>query len=69
MSGMEVSLDAWAEEVVNRLKAGERELLALFQKDWLEGHRHNPLLYPLNQDPEVWRDNFDWFVTVENFVV
>jgi len=63
-----MSLDQWAGQESAGAAAKERELLAVFQKEWRQGHESNPLLFPLDLPPAAWKDQFDWFVEIEAFL-
>lgn len=68
MSDAQISLDQWVAEERNRLPAKERETLQLFQRDWHECARSNPLLFPPELEAGAWSGQFEWFVRVESFV-
>ncbi|MDY6851928.1 MAG: hypothetical protein SV487_07645 [Thermodesulfobacteriota bacterium] len=68
MSDAQISIDQWVAEERNRLPAKEREALQLFQKDWHECSRSNPLLFPPELEAGAWNEQFVWFVRVESFV-
>lgn len=67
MSDAQISLDQWVAEERNRLPAKERETLQLFQKDWHERARLNPLLFPPALEAGAWSEQFEWFVQIESF--
>lgn len=63
-----ISLDDWFKERINRSAVSEREALRAFQKEWLEGNRSNPLLFPVTMDQSAWQDEFEWFAELERIM-
>ncbi|MEW5724269.1 MAG: hypothetical protein AB1896_14255, partial [Thermodesulfobacteriota bacterium] len=67
MAGNQVSLDQWVAQEADKARGRDRQLYMFFQKEWSEGHQVNPLLFPFSEEAEFWHEQFDWYVTVENF--
>jgi hypothetical protein len=66
MAQILTSLDNWVSDLAETSDGDTRQLLSFFQRDWVQGHRVNPLLFPLQQTVDNWRQDFEWFATVEN---
>ncbi|MEW6267323.1 MAG: hypothetical protein AB1641_29980 [Thermodesulfobacteriota bacterium] len=60
-------LDQWIAEKAAGLRGRERQVYIYFQKEWGTGHYLNPLLFPQQLSRTDWQDNFDWFLTIEDF--
>jgi hypothetical protein len=63
-----ISLDNWIAQATAALAGKDRQRHAIFQKEWVDGHLSNALLFPLEQGPADWQSDFDWYWTVEDFI-
>jgi hypothetical protein len=69
MGANPMTLDQWVAENAPNVHGRERQLVMFFQKEWSEGNLGNPLLFPITLAEEAWGDQFEWYVTVENYEV
>lgn len=67
MNVSQYSLEDWTAKVSASSKKKIRTLVARFQKHWYEGHLSNPLLFPMEQTHQAWKEHLDWYLTVEKF--
>lgn len=69
MSEEQISLDQWISNTAGAFTGKDRQQYIYFQKDWTDGHMNNPLLFPFHETPDFWREQFNWFLEVENHAV
>jgi hypothetical protein len=62
-----ISLDEWIAQATASLSGKDRQRHAIFQKERVDGHLNNALLFPLEQTTSEWQSDFDWYWKVEDF--
>lgn len=67
MNNSLVTLESWVADKASSVRGTARQQILFFQKDWIEGHYNNPLLFPLEAPYESWDENFEWFQAVDSF--
>lgn len=69
MADQQLTVDQFLERARAKAKGRHADWVTSFYQDWVAGHRHNPMLFPLSQTSDQWKDAYQWFVTVESHQV